>query len=127
VDPRIYQQFIGSITYAMTVMRPDIAFATNKLAQFMSDPADYHLSSAKHLTRYLRSTKDTEIRYGPENPNLRGYTDVDYGGDKSDRKSTSGNVFLLAGGAILWLSRKQKLVSTSTTETEYIAASTYTK
>ncbi len=61
VDPRIYQQFIGSITYVITVIRPDIIFATNKLAQFISDPTDYHLSSAKHLTRYLRLTKDIEI------------------------------------------------------------------
>jgi hypothetical protein len=47
-----------------------------------------------------------EIRYKPENLNLINYTDVDYGGDKSDRKSTTGNVFLLAGGVISWLSRK---------------------
>jgi hypothetical protein len=111
----------------MTTTRPDIAFAINKLAQYMSDPTDYHQSTVKHLIRYLRSTKDMEIRYKPENPNLIGYTDADYGGDKLDRKSTTGNVFLLAGGAISWLSRKQKSVSTSTTEAEYIAASTCVK
>jgi hypothetical protein len=93
----------------------------------MSDPTDYHQSTVKHFIRYLRSTKDMEIRYGPENPNLIDYTDADYGGDKSDRKFTTGNVFLLAGGAISWLSRKQKSVSTSTTEAEYIAASTCVK
>jgi hypothetical protein len=111
----------------MTTTRPDIAFAINKLAQYMLDPADYHQSSIKHLIRYLRSTKNIEIRYRPENPNLIGYTDADYGGDKLDRKSTTGNVFLLAGGAISWLSRKQKSVSTSITEAEYIAASTCAK
>jgi hypothetical protein len=61
IDPKVYQQFIGNITYAMTTTRPDITFAINKLAQYMSDPADYHQSSIKHLTRYLRSIKNMEI------------------------------------------------------------------
>lgn len=111
----------------MANTRPDIAFATNKLAQFMSDPAQYHLTAVKHLLRYLRSTKSTAIRYGPEDPNLRGYSDADYGSDKADRKSTIGNVFMLAGGAVSWLSRKQRSVATSTTEAEYIAMSTCSK
>ena len=68
-----------------------------------------------------------QIRYGPGNPSLIGYSDADYGGDKSDRKSTTGNAFLLAGGAVSWLSRKQRSVSTSTTEAEYIAMSTCAK
>jgi hypothetical protein len=68
-----------------------------------------------------------EIRYRPENPNLIGYINADYGGDKLDRKSTIGNIFLLAGGVISWFSRKQKSVSTSITKAEYIAASTCAK
>ena len=93
----------------------------------MSDSADYHQSSIKHLIRYLRSTKNIEIRYKPENLNLISYTDADYGGDKLDRKSITGNVFLLAEEAISWLSRKQKSVLISITEAEYIAASTCAK
>jgi len=127
VDVKVYQQYIGSVTYAMTALRPDTAFATNKLAQYLSDPAKHHQQAVKHLVRYLRSTKGMGIQYGPETPNLTGYSDADYGGDKSDRKSTTGNVFLLAGGAVSWLSRKQRSVSTSTTEAEYIALSTCAK
>ena len=111
----------------MTTIRPDIAFAVNKLAQYMSDPAKFHQTAVKHLLRYLRSTKDMQIRYGPETPNLVGYSDADYGGDKSDRKSQSGNIFLLGGGAVSWHSRKQRSVSTSTTEAEYIAMSACAK
>lgn len=127
VNVKVYQQFIGSVTYAMTISRPDIAFTTNKLAQYLSDPAKHHQQAVKRLVRYLRSTKAMRIRYGPETPNLTGYSDADYGGDKSDRKSTTGNVFLLAGGAVSWLSRKQRSVSTSTTEAEYVALSTCAK
>jgi hypothetical protein len=41
-DLKIYQQFIKSITYAITTIRPDIAFAVNKLAQYISDSAKFH-------------------------------------------------------------------------------------
>jgi hypothetical protein len=47
-----------------------------------------------------------EIRYKSENSNLINYINADYEGDKLDRKFTTSNVFLLAGRAILWLSRK---------------------
>jgi hypothetical protein len=71
--------------------------------------------------------KNIEIRYKPKNPNLIDYINADYRGDKLDRKSTTGNIFLLAGGVISWLSRKQKSVLISITEAEYIATSTYAK
>jgi len=61
--------------------------------------------------RYLRLIKDINLRYKPENPNLIGYSDADYGGDKFNRKSTTANVFLLDEEAIFWLSRKQRSIS----------------
>jgi hypothetical protein len=93
----------------------------------MLNSIDYYQSTVKHFIRYLRSIKDMEIRYKPENPNLVDYIDADYGGDKLDRKSITGNVFLLTEEAISWLSRKQKSVLIFITEAEYIAASTYVK
>jgi hypothetical protein len=77
--------------------------------------------------RYLRLTKNINLRYRPENPNLIGYSDADYGGDKSNRKLTTANVFLLGGKAIFWLNRKQRSISTLITEAEYIAMSTCAK
>ena len=51
-----------------------------------------------------------------------GFVDSDYAGDQDDRKSTSGYVFVLGTGAISWSSRKQKIVTLSTTEAEFVAA-----
>jgi hypothetical protein len=68
----------------MTTTRPDIAFAINKLAQYMLNPINYHQNTVKHLIRYLRLTKDMEIRYRSENSNLINYINADYEGDKSD-------------------------------------------
>lgn len=55
--------------------------------------------------------------------NLIGYTDSDFAGDLNDRKSTSGYVFTLASAAVSWKSKKQTLVSLSSTEAEYISCS----
>lgn len=54
---------------------------------------------------------------------LQGYTDADWQGDPDDRKSTSGYLFTIAGGAISWRSKKQDSVAMSSMEAEYIAAS----
>lgn len=51
-----------------------------------------------------------------------GFTKSDYAGNIYDRKSTSGYVFLLGTTAVSWSSRKQPIVSLSTTEAEFIAA-----
>ena len=50
------------------------------------------------------------------------YTDSDYAGDVDDRKSTSGYVFLLSEGAVAWSSKKQPVVTLSTTEAKFVAA-----
>jgi hypothetical protein len=78
---------------------------------------------AKRVLRYLKGTLDFGIFYKKGgNNDLVAYTDSDYAGDLGDRKSTSGYVFLLSSGTISWLSKKQPVVSLSTTEAEFIAA-----
>ena len=126
VDRTDYQRATGHLMHAMVYTRPDIAFALGKLSQFMSDPAERHAAGMKHLIRYLRSHADLSIVYnGNESSTIRlvGYSDADYASDKTDRKSTMGQIFMLAGGPISWASRKQRSVSTSTTEAEYMALS----
>ena len=110
----------------MVYTRPDIAFALGKLSQFMSNPAVRHGHGVKTLLRYLRSNADMPIVYrGGDKDTVRlvGYSDADYAADTRDRKSTMGQVFMLGSGPISWASRKQRSVSTSTTEAEYMALS----
>jgi hypothetical protein len=57
-----------------------------------------------------------------EEQELIGYSDSDYAGDQDDKKSTSGYVFMLSAGAVSWCSKKQPVVTLSTTEAEFIAA-----
>lgn len=86
------------------------------------------MTAQKRVLRYLQGSKDYGILYDAESTeNLIDYSDSDYGGDIADRKSTTGMVFTLLGGAISWASSKQKTVSTATVVAEYIALATTVK
>ncbi|KAJ8463023.1 hypothetical protein ONZ51_g10516 [Trametes cubensis] len=119
-----YQSLIGSLLYATLGTRPDISFAVQKLSQYNSNPSDAHWNYAKYVLQYLQGTKDYRLRYyGASNDGLLGYSDSDWAEDRDDRRSTGAYVFLMAGGAISWQSRRQPTVSLSSTEAEYKAAS----
>ena len=65
--------------------------------------------------------------YSGEDLNPIGYTDSDFQSDKDSRKSTSGSIFTLGGGVVVWRSIKQSSITNSTMEAEYIAAFEATK
>lgn len=76
----------------------------------------------KHLVPYLAGTRDVGIRYSDTEPTtLSAYCDADHAADPETRRSVSGYVFTCAGGAISWMSKRQALVTLSTTEAEYVA------
>ena len=76
------------------------------------------MTAAKRVLRYLKQTIDLNLTYVKNSPEaIIGYSDANWVGDVQDRRSTSGNVFLLGGGAITWSSRKQSSVALSTVET----------
>lgn len=121
---RQYQSIIGSILYAMLGTRPDIAFAVTRLSKYNANPSQKHWELAKYVLRYLQGTKHFRLRYdGASGAGLIGYSDSDWAEDKDDRRSTTGFIFSMAGGAISWVSRRQTTVSLSSTEAEYKAAS----
>lgn len=119
-----YQSAVGSLMYLGMNTRPDIAYAVNNLARFNSNPQKEHWTAMKRVLRYLKGTINHGILYKKDGSDkCIGYSDADWAGDLSDRKSTSGYIFMLSGGAISWSSKKQKCVALSTAETEYIALS----
>ena len=77
----------------------------------------------KKALRYAQGTKDLMLTYRrSDSLEIRGYSDADFAGDRDDRKSASGYVFTLAGGAISWRRSKQSIVASSTMYAEFIAA-----
>ncbi|RVW64469.1 Retrovirus-related Pol polyprotein from transposon RE2 [Vitis vinifera] len=101
VDSTLYKQIVGSLMY-LTSTKPDIMHAVNLISRYMENPTKVHLLAAKRIFRYLK--------------------DSDYAGDLDDRKSTSRAVFMLNSRAITWSSKKQQIVTLSTTEAEFVAA-----
>ncbi len=124
-----YSQLVGSLMYLAVCTRPDIAQAVGALAKYMAAPTVIHWAAATGVLRYLAGTKDYGINFGREgcNTELVGYCDSDYAGDLDTRRSTTGYVFVINGGAITWSSRRQQTVAASTTEAEYMAAAAATK
>ena len=120
-DQLEYQKAVGSLMYAMTATRPDLAFVVGKFSQFCHSPSARNRAGLQRVFRYLKGTKDLKITYsGASRTGVFGYTDSDFAADPTGRKSTHAYVFALAGGPISWCSRKQRTTSTSTTEAEYI-------
>jgi hypothetical protein len=126
-----YQSAVGVIMYAMLGTRPDIAFAITTLSQFSSNPGPKHWMAIKRLLRYLRGTLNYTLTYGNiashMTPSLIGYCDSDWGSNVDDRRSITGYVFLLAGGAVSWQAKKQPTVALSSVEAEYMASTQATK
>jgi hypothetical protein len=122
VDESFYKQIIGSLMY-LTSTRPDLVYSVSLISRYMARPTDLHLQAAKRILRYLKGTFDYGIMYKKRSSNdLIAYTDSDYAGDLNDRNSTSGYIFLFSSGAVSWLSKKQPIVTLSTTEAEFVAA-----
>ena len=134
---RNYQTIIGKLLYPATQLRVDISFHIGFLARSMSNPTLRHYDYALQVIDYLKTYKDLVMTYqapsgaasltidmfvqsASTNLGLHGYSDASFA-DGEDCKSTSGYLFKLAGGTICHKSVKQKLVTTSTTEAEYVA------
>jgi hypothetical protein len=83
-----------------------------------------HLKVVKRILRYVKGTEDLGLLYQKTNIfELAGYVDIDWFGDIDDRKSTSGYAFYMGGTAFTWLSKKHPIVTLSTYEAKYVAAS----
>ena len=125
VDPVKYQSIVGSLLYVAIATRPDISQAVGGLSRFNSAPTETHLTAAKRILRYLKGTINLSLVYKKtENSEIIGYTDAEWANDLDTRRSTTGNVFVMSGGPISWISQKQATVASSTAEAEYIALST---
>ncbi|KAJ0808584.1 putative RNA-directed DNA polymerase [Helianthus annuus] len=132
-NPVRYRQVVGALQY-VTISRPDITFAVNKVCQFMHSPIENHWSAVKRILRYLQGT----FTYGlliqqtysgstlhaytdVHNSSLNAFSDADWAGCPDDRKSTGGFAIYLGSNLISWSARKQRTVSRSSTEAEYKA------
>jgi hypothetical protein len=121
-DIRRYQRKIGSLLYAAVITRPDIAFATSRLARFLINPSPGHQDAADRALLYLNHTKALALQLGGGD-DLVVSSDASFADNSIDRKSSQAYAMKLFGGLIGWRANKQDTVTTSTTEAELLALS----
>jgi hypothetical protein len=118
-----YASALSCLLYAMLFTRPDLNHAIGILGRYQKNPGEEHWKHIKHVLLYVKGTLDYSLYFNDQNLQLQDYTDADWQGDLDGRRSTSGYIFTLAGGAISWCSKKQSSVALSSMKAEYIAAS----
>ncbi|KAK0573321.1 hypothetical protein LWI29_006391 [Acer saccharum] len=118
-DPTTYRMVVGSLQY-LSLTRPDISFAVNKLSQYMHQPTSDHWDLVKRLLRYLCGTLDDGIViHRNSQVSLHAFSDADWAGNKDDFSSTSAYIVYLGKNPISWSSKKQNTIARSSTEAEY--------
>lgn len=118
-----YRELIGSLMYLAIGTRPDIDHSVSVASRFLEKPTVVDKNAGKCILRFLKKTINFEIVYSSDKSGeVKAYSDADYAGCIDTRRSTSGFTFIFGEGAISWGSERQKSVSFSTTESEYMAA-----
>ena len=112
---------IGNLLY-VTSTGLDVIQTVGQVAWFQAAPKESHVLAVKRIFIYLKGTKEFGLWYPKGNDlSLIAYTDADC---IDDRRSTSGAMFYLGECLVSWLIKKQSSISLSTTEAEYITATT---
>ncbi|KAL6191912.1 hypothetical protein ACLB2K_038301 [Fragaria x ananassa] len=114
-----YQRLVGRLIY-LSHTRPDLAYAVSVVSQYMHNPSEDHMNAVMRILRYLNSAPGKCLVFR-NHGYLRssGYTDVDWAGNITDRRSTSGYFTFVGGNLVTWRSKKQNVVTRSSAEAGY--------
>jgi histone deacetylase 1/2 len=125
-DATTYRSIVGGLQY-LTLTRPDLSFAINRVCQFLHSPTEEHWAAVKRILRYINGTLDHGLLLRPSvSSSLSVFSDADWAGDVGDRRSTGGYALFFGNNLVAWSARKQATVSLSSTESEYKAVANAT-
>ncbi|SGY12599.1 BQ5605_C011g06553 [Microbotryum silenes-dioicae] len=124
-----YRVIVGKLLFLSGTTRPDIVFAVSKVALHCNNFSQNNWEALMHILCYLQGTQDVGLlfRKSEGSPLLNGFVNADHGADPETRCSVTGFVILCAGGAVSWMSKRQALVTVSSTKDEYVAMSFATR
>lgn len=120
-DKSTYQRLVGKLIY-LTIIRTDISYAVSLVSQFMHAPRTDYLSTVHKLLKYLKGSPGQGILYkSHRHIKAEAYTDADWAGSKTYRKSTTGYCTMIFGNIVSSKSKKQAVTAKSRAEAEYWA------
>ncbi|GJY77331.1 ribonuclease H-like domain-containing protein [Tanacetum coccineum] len=118
-DPTLYRSLAGGLQY-LTFTRPNLSYAVQQICLYMHDPRELHFAALKRIMRYVQGTLDLGLHlYASATTSLVGYTDADWAGCPSTRRSTSGYCVFLGDNLLSWSAKRQHTISRSSAEAEY--------
>ena len=123
-EQKAYIKKTGSINWVSTGTRPDIAYTASRLCEANAGPSEDHLDLMHHLFRYLKGTWDFALCFGgkeltADDLRLMAFGDASHADHQPSRHSTGGHVVFVAGGPVLWKTKRQTFVALSSTEAEF--------
>nr|XP_043615974.1 secreted RxLR effector protein 161-like [Erigeron canadensis] len=118
-DKNKYQLMVRKLIY-LAHTRSDIAYVVGVVSQFMHQTQEEHMDAVLRIIRYLKGTIGHGVLFKVNGHlKIQKYTDVDWAGDKENRRSTSGYFSMIGGNLVTLKSKKQKVVSLSSAEAEF--------
>ncbi|XP_019054560.1 PREDICTED: uncharacterized protein LOC109115227 [Nelumbo nucifera] len=120
-DPVQYRRLVGKLVY-LTVTRPELSFAINRLSQFMHQPHQEHFDVALRVVRYIKGTLFAGLFFSTSSfLHLQGFCNSDWVSCPLTHRSTTGYLTLLGDSPLSWKTKKQHTVSRSSAEAKYRA------
>ncbi|XP_071687627.1 uncharacterized mitochondrial protein AtMg00810-like [Rutidosis leptorrhynchoides] len=118
-DPTLYRSLAGALQY-LTFTRHDISYAVQQICLFMHDPREPHMATLRRIIRYVQGTLDLGLQlFSSSTCSLVAYSDADWAGCPSTRRSTSGHCVFLGNNLLSCSSKRQHTQSRSSVEAEY--------
>jgi len=123
-DPTFFRSIVGALQY-VTITRPELSFVVNRFCQYMHQPHQSHWKAVKRILRYLAGTSSHGLHLCSSlSYSIMGFSDSYWATNLDDRKSTTSYCIFLGLNPISWVSKKQKVVSRSSTKAEYRSVAT---
>lgn len=97
-SPEKYRRVVGKLNYLTTMTRPDLAYSVSVVSQFMATPRKPHWDAVLRILRYLRGSPGKGLAFTAHGHfRMESYTDADWAGSPTDRRSTSGYAVFVGG------------------------------